>query len=180
MGPITNQATHTGRARGRLRPHYHKYHHQHIGLLQCHLQLTGAPHLITIKTVAVDWHIPTTFSPTSWRDVKFVNVLTVFCILYFINVARKKFLRSIDMRQATQPSKHFYFKSFRLPRACIVASLIELGVARPPIIKWLLYKHLSCVWEELEGLFPPRVLITRGKKKFFHIIPKGASWMYQL
>jgi hypothetical protein len=90
-------------------------------------------------------------------------------------VAWKKFLRSIDMRQATQPNKHFYFKSFRLPRACIVASLIELGVARPPIIKWLLYKHLSCVWEELEGLFPPRVLITRGKKKFFRIIPKGGE-----
>lgn len=141
----------------------------------------GGPPFDYDKTVAVDWHIPTTFSPTSWRDVKFVNVLTIFFIFYLINVARKKFLRSIDMRQATQPSQHFYFKSFRLPRACIVASLIELGVARPPIIKWLLYKHLSCVWEELEGLFPPRVLIiTRGKKKFFHIIPKGASWMYQL
>lgn len=99
--------------------------------------------------------------------MKFVNVLTVFCILYFINVARKKFLRSIDMRQATQPSKHFYFKSFRLPRACIVASLIELGVARPPIIKWLLYKHLSCVWEELEGLFPPPCFNNEGEEKVF-------------
>lgn len=75
----------------------------------------GGPPFDYDKTVAVDWHIPTTFSPTSWRDVKFVNVLTIFFIFYLINVARKKFLRSIDMRQATQPSQHFYFQIISPP-----------------------------------------------------------------
>jgi hypothetical protein len=75
--------THTGRARGRLRPHYHKYHHQHIGLLQCHLQLTGAPHLITIKQLQSTDIYPNNFFAhlLTWCEIR--ECVNHFFIFYF-------------------------------------------------------------------------------------------------